>query len=81
MEEFKVFRSLIMPVLKMGLPVGILGGLYFLALLTFILIMKVKVLLFFGLLHFILSILVKYVDVHFVEIIRDYMVYDKGELK
>ncbi len=81
MEYFKVYKSLIKPILKLGLPIEMLAMNYFIALFVIVLTSKLSLFVFFIVTHILLAIFVKFVDVDFSKIVITYIRNDKGELK
>lgn len=81
MELFKVFRSLNVPDLKFGVPVWVAVGIWFIGFIMIIILSAYYFVLICFALHFFAAMLVKYVDIYFIDVLASYFREPHGDLE
>ena len=81
MEVFKVFRSLNVPDLKFGVPVWVATAIWSTGFIMIIVLSALYFVLICSALHFFAAMLVKYVDVNFLDVLVSYFREPHGDLE
>lgn len=81
MDRFPIYRALIIPDLKAGIPAWLFSMIWLGGLAVIIGASQYYFAVICLLVHFLCRVLVKYVDVYFFEVIAAYITEDRGILK